>query len=316
MGVTLKDIGREAGVSAALVSYYLNGSKTAWMSENTRKRIGDAIVKLNYKPNRLARSLRTGKSRNIGLLVGNISDSYFGHLAEEALEAARIHDYSLIFSVVKRHVRDEKSNAVEFLMRNQIEALLTCLSLEELPEKKILLGSRIPIVRFAYQEPDAISLMDDVRGALEDACRYLKERGHKSMFGYFDTHLPWNSFLIEAAKKAEIELIHRSYISPGELQSIYQYIAETRPRAILLNGRTLYEVLSLIGSMDGYAPDIIIGLDEFRTLRESPLIVGGIRTRTTEKARRGIELLIERLEHPELPREGIVMLTSGQFIRY
>ena len=59
--VTLKDIAREAGVSKALVSYYLSGSKAGRMSRETADRIGNAVKKLNYRPNRLARSLRTGK---------------------------------------------------------------------------------------------------------------------------------------------------------------------------------------------------------------------------------------------------------------
>ncbi len=60
MSVTLKDIAKEAGVSTALVSYCLNGSKSGWMSEKTRQRFEEAASKLNYKPNRLARSLLSG----------------------------------------------------------------------------------------------------------------------------------------------------------------------------------------------------------------------------------------------------------------
>lgn len=107
----------------------------------TRKRIEEAAKKLDYRPNRLARSLRTGKTRSIGMLVGNISDSYFGHLAEEVLEAARKRDYSLVLAVSK-HENEERENALEFLMRNQIDALLTCSSLVNLPEAKNLKKKR------------------------------------------------------------------------------------------------------------------------------------------------------------------------------
>ena len=54
---TLKDVAREAGVSVALVSYYLNGSKAGRMSDETRGRIAEAMKKLNYRPNRVAQSL-------------------------------------------------------------------------------------------------------------------------------------------------------------------------------------------------------------------------------------------------------------------
>ena len=130
---TQKDIAREAGVSNSLVSYYLTGSKSARMSDETRKRIDAAIRKLNYRPNQLARSLRTGRSKSIGMLIGNISDSYFGHLAEEVLDAARKHDYSLILAMTKNEPQ-ERANALEFLMRNRIDALLSCSSLTGIPE--------------------------------------------------------------------------------------------------------------------------------------------------------------------------------------
>ena len=113
-----------------------------------------------------------------------------------------------------------------------------------------------------------------------------------------------------------MKLIHRTHTSEKELGEIYQDIRERRPQAILLNGRTLYDVLNLIASMKDYEPDLIAGLDEFQLLRESPRIVGGIRTSSAVKARRGVEILIERLENPELPRTGCIPLPPGEFIRF
>ncbi len=315
MRVTLKDIAKEAGVSAALVSYCLNGSKSGWMSEETRKRIEEAAKKLDYRPNRLARSLRTGKTRSIGMLVGNISDSYFGHLAEEVLEAARKRDYSLVLAVSK-HENEERENALEFLMRNQIDALLTCSSVVNLPEAKNLKKNGIPVVRFGYPEPDAISLQDNVESALKDACRYLKERGHRSMFCFFDTPLPWNSLIAGIADEVGIELVHRTFNSFREAHEIFQWIENNRPSAILMNGRILYQLLERIRGIPDYFPEIIRGVDEFYHQWETPLVAGGILSNTTLKARRAVEILIERLENPDLSREGIILLPPSRFISY
>ena len=72
----------------------------------------------------------------------------------------------------------------------------------------------------------------------------------------------------------------------------------------------------MIRGMEGYKPDLIIGVDEFHCFLESPLIVGSIRTSTAEKARRGIQELIRRVEEPGAPREGIIPLTPGKFIDF
>ena len=313
--VTLKDIAREAGVSKALVSYYLSGSKAGRMSRETAERIGDAVKKLNYRPNRLARSLRTGKSRNIGFLVGNISDFYFGHLTEEVLEAARRLDYSPIIAVTK-HSPKEKGEALVFLMRNRIDGLLIAVSIADVPQRELLAENGIPVLRFTYPEPDAVSLLCDISAALLEACRCFKERGHTSMFGYFDRMLPWNRLLDIAAEQAGIELVHKTYYSAEERGEILRYIEEERPSAILLNGMTLYDVLNRLETIPGYFPELIIGVDEFRILRESPQIIGAIRTCTAEKARRGVRLLVDRLEQPALPREEVIYLPPAEFVRY
>lgn len=308
---TQKDIAREAGVSNSLVSYYLTGSKSARMSEETRKRIDAAIRKLNYRPNRLARSLRTGKSKSIGMLITQISNSYFSHLAEEALQEARRLDYSLIPAMTSYDDQDIHA-ALEFLMRNRIDALFSCMGVGNLQD----CFDSIPIFRPVYAEPGILTLRSDVEKAFVDAFLFLKNRGHSRVFGYYDQRMPWNESLRSGAEKTGMALEHRQIFCPEDYEAVYRWIAANRPGAIFLNGKTLDRVLNLLRCMEGYRPDIIIGVDEFHTYLESPLIVGGIQTSTVEMARRGIQILIERIENPELPREGILKISPGKFVDY
>ena len=74
MAVRLKDVADAAGVSVALVSNYVNGKSTARMSDETRDRIDLALRELNYRPNLVARFLRTGQSRNIGLITAGLAN--------------------------------------------------------------------------------------------------------------------------------------------------------------------------------------------------------------------------------------------------
>ncbi len=68
----LKDVAEAAGVSCALVSMYLNHHDTGHMKDDTRQRIREAIERLGYRPNPIARSLRTSKTRMIGYIGGDM----------------------------------------------------------------------------------------------------------------------------------------------------------------------------------------------------------------------------------------------------
>src|SRR5258708_18951391 len=81
---TIKDVARVAGVSIATVSATLNG--TARVSEKRSRRIWDAIKAVGYTPHGIARSLRLGHTRSIGLVVGDISNPFFTSLSK-AVEA-------------------------------------------------------------------------------------------------------------------------------------------------------------------------------------------------------------------------------------
>lgn len=281
------------------------------MSEETRKRIGETIQRLNYRPDRLARSLRTGKSRSIGMLGGNVSNPYMGHLADEALDEARKHDYTLIFALARTE-RKEIAEAVDFLLRNRVDAVYSATL--SVAECALLKDRNFPVVFPAYSAPGMLSVQADVTEAFSDAFGFLRSRGHETAFSYLDKPLPWNGCVAKAVDATGFRLIHQLY--EDSVQTCFDYIAEQRPGAILLNGQSLCPLLDMIRGMEGYKPDLIIGVDEFHCFLESPLIVGGIRTSTAEKARRGIQELIRRVEEPGAPREGIIPLTPGKFIDF
>ena len=67
MATSIKDVAREAGVSIATVSRVLNDIDV--VNEDTKKKVLDAIKKLGYRPNIVARSLKTHRTRTVGILV-------------------------------------------------------------------------------------------------------------------------------------------------------------------------------------------------------------------------------------------------------
>ena len=94
--MSIKDVAREAGVSTATVSHVIN--KTRFVSEETRQKVLSAIERCNYYPNAHARSLASGRSHTIGLLVSDISNPFFPELAKSVEDVAfeRGYDVNLL----------------------------------------------------------------------------------------------------------------------------------------------------------------------------------------------------------------------------
>jgi LacI family transcriptional regulator len=96
--VALKDVAQHIGVSAALVSYVLNGKeKEARVGADMAKRIKKAAAELNYQPNLIAKSLKMGKTKTIGLIVADISNPFFSTIARIIEDEAKKHGYVVIF---------------------------------------------------------------------------------------------------------------------------------------------------------------------------------------------------------------------------
>lgn len=88
------DVARAAGVSRATVSRVF--TSPASVAEETRTRVMDAVAKLSYVPNSAARSLRSGRSSTIALLVGDIAQPFHSQLAKAVAHAAEGRGYSVL----------------------------------------------------------------------------------------------------------------------------------------------------------------------------------------------------------------------------
>lgn len=91
---TLKEVAKRAGVSAASVSFVVNGTKS--VSAETQRRIEAAIVELNYTASPSARALRTGRHKAIGLLMPHVANPFFSGLADVIAGRAHNRGYAVV----------------------------------------------------------------------------------------------------------------------------------------------------------------------------------------------------------------------------
>ena len=95
--VTIKDVANEAGVSVTTVSIVLNG-KGQSVPQITQKRILKAVEKLHYTPNYSARSLVTGKTNTVGVIVPSITNTFFAELVKLLQKKFASRGYDIILS--------------------------------------------------------------------------------------------------------------------------------------------------------------------------------------------------------------------------
>lgn len=93
--ITIKDIAEMAGVSKTTVSFYLNG-KTEKMSEETRTKIQEIILRTNYRPNVAARTLNQKKTNLIGVIIGDITNTFSNKIVKGIEDTARKHGYQTL----------------------------------------------------------------------------------------------------------------------------------------------------------------------------------------------------------------------------
>lgn len=92
---TIRDIAEAAGVSISLVSFVMNNKgKRYRISDEMTKRIREMADKLDYQPNNAARSLRSGRSRTIGVVVSDISNSFFAEICRKIEDDASRFNYT------------------------------------------------------------------------------------------------------------------------------------------------------------------------------------------------------------------------------
>jgi LacI family transcriptional regulator len=181
--VSLKDIAQKTGVSTTTVSIVLNGN-----GEN-RKISGEMIDKilreankLNYRPNLFAKSLRTGKTFTIGLIVDDISNFFFGHLAKTVEEEFDRFGYTVMFCNSENN-EGKARNVLDILLDKQMDGYIIAPTQGMLPEIQCLVEEKKPIVlidRFFQQVPACYVTLDNYKGAFE-SIDHLVRQGYKNI---------------------------------------------------------------------------------------------------------------------------------------
>lgn len=123
MKITLKDVAKMAGVSPSTVSRVITESSELNIKDETRQRILDAVKKLDYKPNAIARSLRIKSTSTLGMIIPDITNSFFSILFKGAEKLASEKGFSIILCNTDDNLI-KAGKLVNSLRQRQVDGLL------------------------------------------------------------------------------------------------------------------------------------------------------------------------------------------------
>lgn len=177
--VTVSDVARAANVSKATAARVLGGYGA--VSATLTARTAAAAKALDYRPNELARTMATGRSGTIGVVVGDIENPFFGSVVRGITDAARDAGFGILLANSSESVEEERA-AVAMLMAKRVDALIVApASMHAKDHLEDASGRGLPLV-FVDREVAGLALdvaLADHEAAARRATRFLVGMGHR-----------------------------------------------------------------------------------------------------------------------------------------
>jgi LacI family transcriptional regulator len=179
---SIYDVAREAKVSVFTVSAVVN--KKAHVGQKLRERVEEAIRKLNYRPNLIARSLAKQRTHTIGMIVSDIANPFFPMVVRGAEDAAQQHGYNLLLCNSDDTLEKEEKE-IELLLSKRVDGILLTKAAGDFRPalRKMIDEVNIPFVLVMRTYPkltqDAV-VSDDYQGAY-NAVRHLARAGRRKI---------------------------------------------------------------------------------------------------------------------------------------
>lgn len=326
----MQDVAKLAGVGTMTVSRVLNG--TAHVSEETSHRVYQAIERLQYKPNQVARALRGSSSKSIGVLVPYLYDPFFATCAHAIDEVAKDRGFSVILTTTNEDAKIEL-DAVRQMIQRHVDGLIVIpaegsssnLTSSEFRDLPIVTLDR-PVPQSTF---DSVEAENKSAGVL--AVNHLVSHGHrriafirlhKQLFTMKTRYAGYKGAMNDAGLKVEAHFDCMTQAIVTDLMKAL-WARRDRPTALFTtNGLTTRYTLQALADLGLSIPKdmALVGFDDvdLAELMRPPLTI--IRQPVTDLGRTAAELLFKRLnrtaekdppQHITLPVELVLRSSCG-----
>lgn len=320
---TIREVASRAGVSPTTVSHVINN--TRFVSAETRQRVLDAMAELNYRPNVLARSLRRGETRTLGLILPDSANPFFAEIARAIEDSAFTAGYNVILGNSENELAKEQVY-VDVLVNKQVDGLIFLASGDHSPSLEHLVCNGLPVVvvdrRLSGLEVDTV-LTDNLQGGLT-AARYLLELGHRriacitgpsNLTPSAERVIGYRRALEEYGLPVDENLIRKGdfhpssgYLATGELLR-----QQPRPTAIFIcNDMMAIGALRALSEAGLHVPRdcSLVGFDDIELASYITPPLTTIRQDKSALAEAAVELLLGRIAQPDLPARTRILPTQ------
>lgn len=189
---SIKDIARIAGVSVATVSYVLNKKEGSRISEATRKKICEIAETINYTPNKIAKSLKTNRSKLLGLILADISNDFYSAIARCIEDEAMKLGYTLLIGSSDEDPEKFKK-LTELFSEQQVDGMIVAPVVNSDDAINRLIKEKYPIVTIDryLKNINIPGVMIDNTRISESVGNYLAGKNfEEAIYVGYDTQLP------------------------------------------------------------------------------------------------------------------------------
>ncbi|PQL93090.1 LacI family DNA-binding transcriptional regulator [Apibacter adventoris] len=318
---SIKDIAEKAGVSIALVSYVLNDKFVNRINKETAKKIKEIAAELNYKPNKIAQSLKSNKTNTIALLVADIANPFTSQVARIIEDETSKRGYMLLIGSSDEN-EEKLKQLIDLFQKRQVDGFI--IAPVENSESIInnLVETKAPVV-LIDRPIDNMEIDSIVTNNFEisyQAVNYLINKGKKNIaiFSY-KKNLENLKNRVEGYKKAlkdsKIYLDSEKiiYIEESKTQSeVYKAIDElnlmTTDALFFTSNKLAIAALKKLSTLDIKIPEelALVTFDESEAFDIFRVPLTHIKQPIKKISKKAVELLIEKIENTNLLQQQIV----------
>lgn len=308
--VTLNEVADSAGVSIQTVSNVVNNKPV--VSEETRELVLAHLANCGYRSNAVARSLKTNKSRLIGLVVPSMTNSMYAEVAETVVLEAEQRGYTVMMAVTLRDASTELE-LVNTIIDHNAAGILMSSSDPEARASKTTLSVGVPYVELLNRTGEKgcdVFEADNVRGA-RDAVTHLVSLGHR-MIAHISglpnsTGSARRTGYEQALVSADIQpsaslLVNGQYTRRGGRAACEKLLSRGIPFSAIFCASDLmaYGAMEALSSHGLRVPhDVsVVGFDDMSLSSLPGIDLTSVSFDPAKLGQRAIEKLIDKIEHP------------------